>query len=174
MTNQHYPNWPLRVIHNYPPDTWLTLATTPNGWDNWGCLGQLAAATWLMQCYNSLAEMGAMSNSPATIETSTTGGAAALLFWYRSIIIVMIIRSVRKSSSIDRVTSSMAGPGTPEVLFWLRSSGDAGPVRGGHEPLWRWSEAGCWIISGGVSGIACSDAPGGSPHRGIYSVLASF
>ena len=88
-----------------------------------------------------------MLHSPANIEISIT-----IIFWYRPD--YCYDDPQREEIVLHWLTDVIIG--SPGVLFWLRSSGGSGSLRGWHEALWRWSRAGCWIISGGVCCVAVS------------------
>lgn len=124
-----------------------------------GCLGQLTATT--RHCYVRMLDAPFPCISPANIEISIT---AAIIFWYRPGYYYCYDHPQREEIVLHWPSDVIIG--APGVLFWLRSSGDSGSLRGWHGAPWRWSRAGCWIISGGVCCVASSDASGEfSPPR---------
>ena len=133
-----------------------------------GCLGQLTATT--RHCYVRMLDAPFPCISPANIEISIT---AAIIFWYRPGHYYCYDHPQREEIVLHWPSDVIIG--APGVLFWLRSSGDSGSLRGWHGAPWRWSRAGCWIISGGVCCVASSDASGEfSPPRDFDHIRHHF
>ena len=126
------------------PDTWLALATTSNGLSR------------TVDC-----NLTPFPSRATNIEISITD--AAIIFWYRPLLLLWSSSAWGNSSPLLQWRHHRVSG----VLFWLRSSGDPGSLILWHEALWRWSRAGCWIISG-VSVVSPPPMPRASfPLRGI-------
>ena len=119
------------ALSTITPDTWLALATTSNGLSR------------TVDCNLTPFPSRAMITQPgpANIEISIT---AAIIFWYRPLLLLWSSSAWGNRSPLPQWRHHRVSG----VLFWLRSSGEPGSLILWHAALWRWSRAGCWIISG--------------------------